>query len=144
LPDVPRAFLVAVCAASSLDQRSNNFSLFQLIEEIHLKAVPVVIPLEIHMSWEFEEHERGRSYEWRIKIVDPSGLTAWASSPGSFSSNTRRFRQVSGGLRLERPGNFHVVVETRASGEPGEPWQPQAIRWPLEVALLPDEPAPAL
>lgn len=62
---MPSTYLIAVCEGSSLDSQSNNWTLYSLIEEVQLKpaavneGAPIILPLQLHVYWQFSPAELG-------------------------------------------------------------------------------------
>ena len=75
---MPSCYLLAVCSGSSLDQQSNNVTLFNLVEQLNLRpgAEPPrgLIPLEIHAYFELAPEEVGFEFEIRFCMVAETGL----------------------------------------------------------------------
>src|SRR5688572_27076830 len=76
---VPSCYFLSVCAGSSVDQRSNNVTLFNLVEQIHVPpgAPPPpkgIIPLEVHAYFDIFPEELGLTFELRFVMIAPSGL----------------------------------------------------------------------
>ena len=139
---MPRFYFVGICLNSSLDQRSNNFSLHQLIEQLQTAPLPGHIPLETHVYVEFDEVERGRPHELRILIEDAQGAVSWTSRRASFTPVGARHRLVSQGVFLPGAGYFHLAAEIRPAGDEAQPWTRSPTAWPLEVSLAESAEAP--
>lgn len=131
--DLPHPYLVAVCGSSSVDQRSNNFSLFVLVEAVQLPVVPTTLPLEMHVYYEFEEAEVGRPYQVRVELVDQRGISRWQSPWTPVTSLSRRHRVVLAGLGIPDAGYFHLFAAMRPDGEPVDDAQRSSFGWPFEV-----------
>ena len=146
---MPRFYFVGVCMDSSLDQASNNFSLFNLVEQVQVPKLPIALPAEVHIYAEFEEAERGRPHELRITLEDEQGTIVWQSQASTIISAAARYRTVGQGLRLLRPGLCRVVAEIRPAGDVNQPWARSPMAWPVQVVEGPtptqpgDAPAPA-
>jgi hypothetical protein len=119
-----------------VDQRTNNFSLFHLVEQMQVPRAGVMVGNEVHAYYEFEEAERGRPYEVRIRIDDENGVTLSASAPLAVTSATPRHRILIPNLNIPRDGLLRVYAEIRAAGAM-EPWQRSPWGWPLSVAIVP-------
>jgi len=133
---MPRVFLVAVCADSAIDQRSNNVSLFNLIEALQIAELPQRIPVEVHVYAEFDEAERGQPHELRFGLEDEHGSVTWRSQIMPVTSDTRRMRIIGQGLNLSAPGSYHLLAEMRPAGEESTTWIRASVAWPLEVSLV--------
>lgn len=130
---MPRAYLIAVSADYALDQRTNNFSLFHLIEQIEVRQVPLDLPLDVHLHYEFTETERGRPFQIRIVLIDQTGAVITTSKPTDVTSPSPRQRIVLTGLRVPAPGHFLVYSEIRAADGVADGWERSAFGWPVDV-----------
>jgi len=135
---MPRAYLFAVCQASSLDQRTNNFSLFVLVEQLQCAQFPARVPLEVHVYYEFEEVERGVPHEVRLELVNSAGDRVWQSPPTTVTTPSPRHRLILGpgpetvGIPFSEPGYYHLFAKIRPAGRPqAEPHS--TVGWPLET-----------
>jgi hypothetical protein len=123
---------MAVCSASALDQRSNNFSLFGLIEQLQVVQFPAALPLEVHVYYEFDETELGQPHEVRIELFDEQAARVWHSPWITMTSPSRRHRMVLSGIQFPSPALFHVHAVHRIVGAAVD----DSIRssgWPIEV-----------
>ena len=132
---MPRPYLIAICRGSSLDQSTNNMSLFGLVEQVQAASVPSDVPLEFHLHYEFDEAERGRDYEVRALILERGSRQRWESGPVPIKSPTPRFRLSIHGFRLPAFGTFDVFAEVREARLDGE-WERSPFSWPLEITKL--------
>lgn len=130
---MPRAYLIAVCSASALDQRSNNFSLFGLIEQVQLREFPFVAPFEVHVYYEFDEVDLGRPYEVRLELFDQQAARVWHSAWIGMTSPSRRHRMVLGGIRIPNAAYFHLHSVHRVAGAAVDD-SVRSSGWPLEVS----------
>src|SRR3989304_5863418 len=113
---MPRVFLVAGCADSGIDQRSNNVSLFNLIEALQIAELPQRIPVEVHVYAEFDEAERGQPHELRFGLEDEHGSVTWRPQIMPVTSDTRRMRILPLARSLAgRPPRLPSVHEDRPS-----------------------------
>ena len=129
---MPRSYLIAVCSASALDQRSNNFSLFGLVEQLQIAHFPFDLPLEVHVYYEFEETELGQPHEVRLELFNEQANRVWHSPWVTMTSPSRRHRMVLGGIHIPNPAFFHLHAVHRVAGGAVD----DSIRssgWPLEV-----------
>ncbi len=130
---MPRPYLLAICSASALDARSNNFSLFVLVEQLQIQQAPVDLPLEIHVYYEFDEPELGVPHEMRLELVDVNGNLAWHSPWIALTSPSRRHRLALAGIQIPNLGYFHLFATIRTIGQPADDAQRSPWGWPLEV-----------
>ena len=134
---MPRCYLIALATSSATDSTTNNLSLFHLVEQIQSQQFPVVLPLELHVYWEFEKNELGRDYEMRVLRVE--GATATLAGPAIGLPSTwvrNRLRLV--GLRLEGDGSFQLVPEWRSV--PDGEWVSTGMGWPVQATVAEDPP----
>lgn len=134
---MPTPYLVAVCENSAVDQRTNNFSLFHLIEQIQVPRAGVMVGMEVHAYYEFTEAERGRPYEVRIRIDDENGRMLSTSATIAVTSTTVRHRILLPGLNIPRDGILRVHSEIRAVGGGEQPWVGSPWGWPVSVVIAP-------
>lgn len=133
---MPHCYLLAVSSGSSLDQHSNNVTLFNLVEQLNVppNAPPPpggLLPLELHAYFELDPKEIPFRFEVRFAMVGESGLETY-TEPFSHKSATLRFRTRTLGLPIPPAlGMYHLHVDTRPEGS-GE-WRREAISWPLAI-----------
>ena len=131
---MPTPYLVAICKSSALDEGTNNYSLFNLVEQVQVPR-PTSLPYEIHVYWQMTDEEIGQEFEMRVIIhsdVDER------RSPGvPFTTNTRRHRvRITGGLPALSAGQYEIRVESRLGNV--QQWTRHGIMWPLDVEELPE------
>jgi hypothetical protein len=130
--------MLCVCAGSSVDQHSNNVSLFNLIEQVSIAPLALfpppgtLIPIEAHAYWQLRQDELQRELAVRYVMVDCSTGLETPSEPLKHRTLTLRMRSRIVGLPLPPvPGNYELCVDARSSD--AEAWQRQAPRWPLRM-----------
>lgn len=134
---MPNCYFLSVCAGSSVDQRSNNVTLFNLVEQINVPpgAPPPpkgLIPLEIHAYFDVFPDELGNSFEIRFVMVAPSGLET-PSEPVKHKPVTPRYRTRTVGLPFPPViGHYTLKVDVRVAGGTG--YQRQSVSWPVTIA----------
>jgi hypothetical protein len=135
---VPRCYLLTICSGSSLDQHSNNVSLFNLVEQINLRPnseMPpgTLIPVEVHAYFKFETHELGVDFEVRFALVAlDTGLES-LSDVFPHRSTTPRYRTRTGGLPLPPvAGAYELRIDWRRSGNNNFTRDP--VSWPMYIA----------
>lgn len=142
---MPKCYFIALCAGSSLDQHSNNVSLFNIVEQVNLQpnADPppgAFLPLEVHAYFILGPGEQAQPFELRFALVAPSGLELLTDT-SQHKSSTPRYRTRSFGLPAPIvPGDYRLCVDIRQPGT--ETFTREALNWPLVVARL--EPRPAV
>jgi hypothetical protein len=133
-------YLLALCTSSALDGVTNNWSLYNLIEQVQVEGVPAVLPWELHVFLKYGEGEVGAEFELRV---------VFSSGSGEVTSNPVRFRSVSARHRLKltpipvpQYGAQKIQFDLRKVG--ADQWERNPAFWPLiveplqgETALLP-------
>jgi hypothetical protein len=133
---MPRCYLLAVSSGSSLDQQSNNVTLFNLVEQLNVppNAPPPpggVIPLEIHAYFMFAPEEIGTRFEVRFALISDAGLETY-TDPFGYKSITPRFRTRTLGLPLPPVmGSYKLSVDIREEGSGA--WQRDPATWPISI-----------
>lgn len=141
---VPRCYLLCACSGSSVDQHSNNATLFNLVEQINVPpgAPPPprgLVPLEVHAYFHLEPQEVGEPFEMRFVMVAQSGLET-PSEPITHRPVTPRFRTRVVGLPFPPVvGQYQLRLDWRRSSDEG--WTRDAAAWP--VAIVEATPRPA-
>ncbi len=126
--------MLLVCSGSSLDQHSNNVTLFNLVEQITappgMPAPPGgMLPLEIHAYFRLGPEELSRSFEMRYALVGASGLETY-SDTFTHRSVVPRYRTRTMGLPLPpMPDQYELKLDYRLAGT--ETWRRDAMAWPL-------------
>jgi len=133
---VPSCYFLSVCAGSSVDQRSNNVTLFNLVEQIHVPpgAPPPpkgIIPLEVHAYFDIFPDELGLAFELRFVMVAPSGLET-PSDPLKHKPATPRYRTRTLGLPFPPVvGHYILKADIRPAGITS--YQRQSQSWPVSI-----------
>lgn len=139
---MPRAYVLALSVASSLDQGSNNISLFQLVEQVNLPATMprppgALLPLEIHCYFYADGADLGRNVEMRFALVGPGGLET-LSEPVSHRVVTSRYRTRTNGLPFPPAlGHYELRVDFRTDG--GE-FTRDPLSYPISFVEVSDKP----
>jgi hypothetical protein len=131
---VPSCYLLTVCGGSSLDQHSNNVTLFNLVEQINFPpgATPPrnrALPLEVHAYFTLLPHELAQPFEVRFAMVASSGLET-LSDVFSHKSHTPRYRTRTLGLPFPPvTDQYQLRVDWRQAGTDG--WRREPAHWPI-------------
>jgi hypothetical protein len=142
---MPKCYFLTLCGGSSLDQHSNNVTLFNVVEQVNLQpnAEPppgAFLPLEVHAYFILGPGEVSQPFELRFALVAPSGLELLTDST-QHRSSTPRYRTRSLGLPAPAvPGDYQLCVDVRQPGTQG--FTREALHWPLVVARM--EPRPSV
>ncbi len=132
---MPNCYLLAVSAGSSLDQQTNNISLFTLVEQVNVPpgAPPPArgrIPLEVHCYFRLAEGEVGKNVELRFALVSSAGLETF-TEPVQHKAPSPRFRTRRAGLPFPPGlGHYELRVDFRVEGQD---WQRDPLSWPLSI-----------
>jgi hypothetical protein len=142
---MPKCYFLTLCGGSSLDQHSNNVTLFNVVEQVNLQhnvdpPPGALLPLEVHAYFLLGPQELQQPFEMRFALVAPSGLEL-LTDPSAHKSATPRYRTKSLGLPAPSvPGNYQLRVDVKQPGQDG--FTREALHWPLVVARM--EPRPAV
>jgi len=135
---MPQCYLLSVAAGSSLDQQSNNVTLFNLVEQVNVPPgmdpkPGSRVPLEIHAYLRLGPQEVGMEFEMRYVLVAvASGLETFAEA-AKHRAPTSRIRTRSLGLPFPPVlGHYDLFVEFRRAGS--EQWTRDALSWPMSFA----------
>lgn len=140
---MPRCYFLSVCAGSSVDQQSNNVTLFNLVEQINVPpgAPPPprgIVPLEMHAYFELGQLELGRDFEVRFVMVARTGLET-PSDAFVHRAITPRYRTRTFGLPFPPvAGSYELRVDVRHAGEEG--WRREPAAWPVAIVEVVAEP----
>ena len=140
---MPKCYFLTLCGGSSLDQHSNNVTLFNVVEQVNLQpnADPppgAFLPLEVHAYFLLGPGEISQPFEVRFALVAPTGLEL-LTDPSSHKSTTPRYRTRSLGLPAPAvPGNYQLCVDIRQPGTDG--FTRESLQWPLVVARMEQRP----
>jgi hypothetical protein len=141
---MPRCYLLTLASSSSLDQQSNNVSLFNMVEQINLprgiEPPPgAVLPIELHAYFQLDGHELNQRFEMRMVLVASTGLET-STDAYPHKSATLRYRTRTMGMPIPPiADNYEVRVDTRLAGT--EQWTRDPLSWPLVVTVAEARPA---
>lgn len=141
---MPRCYLLSLCSGSSLDQHSNNVSLFNLVEQINFQpgATPTpgsLIPLEVHAYFHFASNEVGFTFDVRYVLVSTeTGLESF-SDTYQYRSTTPRYRTRTLGLPLPPvSGTYELRLDWRLGGAIA--WTRESLGWPIAIVEASPQP----
>jgi hypothetical protein len=141
---MPKCYFLTLCGGSSVDQQSNNVTLFSVIEQVNLQPnmeppPGAYLPLEVHAYFLLGPGEMSQTFELRFAVVAPSGLELLTDAT-QHKSPSPRYRTRSFGLPAPIvPGNYELRVDVRQPGT--DSFTRESLSWPLVVARV--EPRPA-
>jgi hypothetical protein len=142
---MPKCYFLTLCGGSSLDQHSNNVTLFNIVEQVNLQPNQdpppgAYLPLEVHAYFLLGPGELSQPFDVRFALVAPTGLELLTDAT-SHKSTTPRYRTRSLGLPAPAvPGSYQLCVDIRQPGT--DTFTRDSSTWPLVVARL--EPRPAV
>lgn len=140
---MPHCYLIALTAGSSLDQQSNNVTLFNLVEQVNIPpgvspAVGTKIPLEIHVYLRLDPAEIGQPFEMRFALVSSTGLETF-TDPVKHRSASPRLRTRTLGVPFPPAiGHYNLRVDFRRGDE--DEWLRDPAGWP--ISFLPADVKP--
>lgn len=134
---MPNCYLLTVCSGSSVDQQSNNPTLFNLVEQLNIppnapRPAHTVVPLEVHSYWKFDGAEVGKDYEVRVVVCSLETSLETSGEIHLHRALAPRLRTRVQGLPFPSvAGTYQVCVDWRAVGI--ESWTRSALKWPLTI-----------
>jgi hypothetical protein len=142
---MPTCYLLAISAGSSLDQHSNNITLFNLVEQVNFpenRPPPTgsLLPLEVHAYFQLDGNELNQRFEIRFVLVGDSGLESPSETFGHRSTSLRYRTRTFGVPMPPSVGSYELRVDARPVGS--DDWQRDLAHWPLTVMRV--EPRPAV
>lgn len=134
---MPRCYFLALSAGSSLDQQSNNVSLFQLVEQVNVaEGTPLPVgrqlPIEIHAYFHVHPQEIGQTVEMRFSLVAATGLETFSETM-THRVATPRYRTRTMGLPYPATvGHYDLRVDFRvtASSSITSSWESGTLNAP--------------
>jgi hypothetical protein len=135
---MPRCYLLTLASSSSLDQQSNNVSLFNVVEQLNLprgvEPPPgALLPVEIHAYFQLQSSELNQRFEMRFVLVASTGLET-STDAHAHKSATARYRTRTMGLPVPPiADSYELRVDARPLGS--DHWSRDPIAWPLVVTL---------
>ena len=134
---MPSCYLLAVTVGSSLDQQSNNITLFNLVEQVNVppgapRPPRGLLPLEVHAYFRLAPIEVNQPFEVRYALVARTGLETY-SEIFSYKSVTARYRTRTFGVPFPPVSDqYDLYVDWRRS--PRDEWHRDRPSWPLTIA----------
>jgi hypothetical protein len=128
--------MLTACGGSSLDQHSNNVTLFNLVEQINIPPdLPPppkrAIPLEVHAYFLISPRELSQPFEIRFAMVARTGLETF-SDVFTHKAITPRYRTRTLGLPFPPvTDQYQLRVDWRQAGTEG--WQREPVKWPINI-----------
>lgn len=140
---MPRAYLLAITVGSSLDQGTNNVTLFQLVEQVNIPPgttppLGTQIPLEVHCYFFVDGGDLGKQVETRFALVGPLGLETFSEAVPQRVV-TARYRTRTLGLAIPPAlGHYELRVDFRVEG--AADWTRDPLAYPISFVEAPSKP----
>jgi hypothetical protein len=140
---MPQCYLLALTVGSSLDQQSNNISLFSMVEQINVPpgAPPPPggkIPLEVHAYFRLLPGELGKNLEFKFVLEAKTGLET-SGDVVTHRVTAPRFRTRTLGLPVPPVlGHYELRVDSRISGQ--SEWYRDPLSWPIAFVEVDTKP----
>ncbi len=141
---MPKCYLLAIGGGSSVDQHSNNVTLFNLVEQLNFPSQTfpppgALLPLEVHAYFRLDAFELNQKFELRFVLVGQSGLET-PTSIFPHRASTPRYRTRTFGIPAPpTAGSYELKVDWRPSAD--AEWVRDPACWPLLVAESEQRPA---
>lgn len=135
-----RCNLLTVCSGSSLDQTTNQYTLFNIIEQFEVVAPSgynehANIPSEVLSYWTNAEEDIGQQHQIRFVLVSALDGTEVFTDEFTFIPRVSRFRGRASGIPLPKSSGRHALcVEWRHATS--EKWTRESVSWPLDIKLV--------
>lgn len=113
-----------VCSKAVIDRETNNVSLQNVLEQLHIKGEPkseglVPMPFDVISLWSRSDDNEPYEGPMRMTFVSPSGKKLITTEGRINLLETERSRTVihSQGIPIEEAGRFRFNIEHRLEGE---------------------------
>jgi hypothetical protein len=130
---MPRCYCLAIAESSALDSYTNNWSLFNLVEQLALSEFPAVLPLQVHSFWKFAPDETNIDFQFRLVLIPQEGDIV-PSNVLPLKSPTIRYRHRASGLSIPHPGEYELRIEWHNLGD--ATWVRSDVFWPLQAERI--------
>ena len=129
---MPTCYHLSVCQSASLDSSTNNWSLFQLIEQVATTHFPTdPLPFQIHAYWHFSERELNMPFQFRFVFTRDQEDVETTETRDLISKASRYRLRAIGLPPIPTAGYYWIKVEWRREGS--DNWSREEVTWPLEV-----------
>lgn len=129
-------YFVVVVKDWSVDQETNNVSLFHVVEELQVTSDAALIlqELSIVSLWEVDSPaEVGTTFEACFDLMDASSAVMKNRLQSEFTVSHPRTRVRVPSIAVHGAGKFSIVARHRAKGSSGD-WT-EGARWRIEVKV---------
>ena len=130
-------FWAMVCGSSSVDQNTNNMSMFNVFEEITINNIAaqvsqnqkpaepgqptnVLFPHEVITVWSRTNLEQETKAEMKVEFIDPFGNILSNVNPAIiFEKGKQRMRIILkiNGLQVTIPGEYKYVISLKTASD---------------------------
>jgi len=120
---MPRLLLLAASLSTAVDQRTNQLSLFHVVEQFNPRTFPTPLPyFEVVCLWQRESGDDVHKFEERVRMLSPAGIDEITNYQIEFPLDRMRHRAIVGfaGVKVEEPGFYEIEVCVRRKGD--ESW----------------------
>jgi len=128
---MPDCYFLAISEGAALDKTTNNWSLFNLIEQIRIAEIPVGVPFQVHTYWNQDPGDYGQKFDVRVVLVRMQEDQPKAAPVDeehvileyTFTASTaeRNRLRVVGGFEVPCLGDMIVKIDWRRH-DSGDPW----------------------
>ncbi len=116
---MPDCYMLAICRGTSIDQATNNLTIFGIVEGVAGDNYPGILPLEIISIWSFTPEDYRVEFEVRIITHDiqSANKAPHFSDPIALIAEGSRLRlAMQGGVYLDGPGYKRLSMQIREKG----------------------------
>lgn len=134
---MPKCICLITCQGASLDQATQNWTLFSTVEQVSTPFLGVPHPLETITFWHVPDAELNKKFKLRLVLETENGNQRAAETPElEFVAGARRHRlRILGFPFPATPGHYVAKVEWRSAES--ATWQKEAAEWRVEINAAP-------
>ena len=136
---MPLCHTIVLCSGSSHDTLSNNYTLFNLIEQLRVPIPRITLPIDQVTFWQVSPDDFGKTFEVVLDLHAPSGDEVLSSRPIRLKATHVSHRvRAQGFVVPDESGTYQVRVRVRGVDDDGEgegAWELQPARWPVRVTI---------
>jgi hypothetical protein len=133
---MPKCVCLITCQGAVLDQASQNWTLFNTVEQVSTPFLGVPHPLETVTFWHVLESEVGKKFRLKLILETEDGKLAAQSEEADLVPGSKRHRVRIVGLPFpDSAGKYVAKVEWRPLES--STWQKEPAEWRLEINAAP-------
>lgn len=135
-------YFLGVCRGSALDRDTNNFTLFQLLEEVQVPEplLGQTLPFEMHFYLAVTGESINAPSEFQIVWKEQDGREQPGANVFRLELSHDRVRNRTFALQLPiKAGAYRIYLEWRTPNT--KPWTRSVASWPLTIGII-DESSP--